>query len=154
MDIDYFEIPGVPGRYFRCPCGMGELSTRACGDSHRRSHRPVCRACAVGALHAGVRASVEASRLQGVLFCPRCERHTGRLVKGVCLSCYNREREWVVGKNRKGNAPSQARRVFSASLATFQGGRVETRRVDRVCALGEAVLVILAQSGGPVLFGE
>lgn len=106
-DVTYFQIAGAPGEYFRCDPLRATLSTRACAQMYQREKRtrsgqhPHCRGCEVGALHAGERAPTP---LFGALVCPRCARGAMRLVRGLCVSCVNRQYEVTRGRNARGGA--------------------------------------------------
>ena len=69
--------------------------------------RSACVVCPVGAASAGRTQSPVAGAVDAIrLTCPRCERPAQRLIHGrLCVSCYNREREVRIGKNRKGQPP-------------------------------------------------
>ena len=104
----YFQIDGAPGDYFACKPLRATLSTAACAQRYERDNGPhqsgtasSCRGCAIGALHAGGKAP---SPLYGSLICPRCERGAARLVRGLCVSCVNRQYEFVRGRNARGGA--------------------------------------------------
>ena len=105
--VTYFQIAGAPGEYFACTPLRATLSTRACAQMYQRESRtrsgqhPHCRGCEVGALHAGERAPTP---LYGSLICPRCARGSTRLVRGLCVSCINRQYEVVRGRNARGGA--------------------------------------------------
>lgn len=164
--IEYFKFDGVPGDYFACVNGMGKLSTTACAKNYelamsphglKEGRRMTCRACPVGALHAGIPAGVDTeSRFVGSGFCARCERETTRLIRGtICVGCYNREREVLIGKNAKGGLPTKCRGIFSRTMACMFGGgeRVVVRQFDRVASDAEAVLAVLKHEAKSCLFG-
>ena len=52
--------------------------------------------------------------------CMRCHRTDLRLIKqfGVCVSCYNREREWHIGQNSKGEPPAHFEPLTMFAVAT------------------------------------
>jgi hypothetical protein len=67
-----------------------------------------CRDCRIGAAHAGER-HVHHSKIFDLGICPRCRRGGSRMIGGrLCVSCYNREREFKIGRNAKGTKPSIA----------------------------------------------
>src|SRR5690606_2664063 len=54
--------------------------------------------------------------------CTRCEVGSFRLVSGrLCPSCYNRQREWIVGRNAKGGKPTIQLHTWEA-LVVAPGG--------------------------------
>jgi hypothetical protein len=71
------------------------------------------------------------------------------------VSCYNREREVMIGKNAKGGAPVHCRQVSSAMLACVFGAEtsMKVRRFDRVSSRVEAVLSTIRSEAQTVAFG-
>lgn len=165
-DIDYFQHEGVSGQYFNCPFGMGSLSVVSCAANYRlaMSHqglkegrRITCRACAVGASHAGVAAGCgSVSRFVGSGMCARCHKDASRLIRGtICVGCYNREREVLIGRNAKGNVPSQCRPIYPIALSCIisNGERVEVRLFDRAASLLEVKIATLRTEPKACAFG-
>lgn len=164
--MDYRMIEGVPGQYFDCPYGMGTLSVDACSRSYqmsmsqiglREGRRVTCRACPVGACHAGVPSEVaSASRFLGLGYCSRCHGDARRLIRGsICISCYNREREVLIGKNAKGSRPIYGKAVCGRTMycVTDAGKNVQVRRMDKVTSQLEAFLSILRTESKAVCLG-
>jgi hypothetical protein len=89
------------------------FSVSFCAESHRKANsqegikagfRPACRLCPIGARNAGTSEFVDRSRLFASKTCARCERQSRRLVwNQICVSCYNRQREYKTGLNKRGN---------------------------------------------------
>lgn len=161
--VQYFSIKDVPGRYFEC-VRMGMISDTSCAASYtaamspkgmREGYRPSCRSCAIGAQHAGIPvADMHASRFLGSSRCARCGRDAARLIRGqICLSCYNRERELLVGKNAKGSAPVFAKPIFPVRIAFSVDGHVRVRLIERVHSLREAYVSVLRNETRSVVFG-
>ncbi len=162
--VDYFEYPGVPGRYFVCPSGYGTLSQTACAknflevkSSKSRAIRrmDLCDGCATGARHAGV-TEVDDRRNAG-LVCARCEKPASRLIRGsICVSCYNREREVLIGKNAKGQVPVRCSKLYQEMISVVgRNGRLKLKKLDRVVSgRGEAMRTVIAQEENPVYFVE
>lgn len=162
--IKYFKYDGVDGDYFSCPKGVGTFSTEFCARIYQEAMSPVglkdgvriaCRGCAVGASHAGVCGS-SASRFLGQLSCSRCQKGATRLIRGcICVSCFNREREFLIGKNAKGNVPIHAKPVGSVFVACAidSGESVQVRKSDKVTSLLEVYLSILRSMPKKVWFG-
>lgn len=165
-EVEYFSIDGVRGDYFRCEELRAKLSTKACSGLYQQAMsprgletglRPQCRGCPIGARHSGVAPEVaSSSRFLGRLICSRCIEPARRLIrKSICVSCYNREREVMIGKNAKGGAPIHCRKVSSATLACVMGvnSAVKVRRFDRVSSPLEAVLSTIRAEPEAVSFG-
>lgn len=165
-EVEYRTIEGVRGEYFRCEALRATLSTKACSSNYSQAMSPKglgagtrhqCRGCPLGALHSGVvPETASSSRFLGQLICSRCHEQAGRLIrKSICVSCYNREREVMVGKNAKGNAPVHCRQVSSAVLACVFGAdsSMKVRRFDRVSSRVEAVLSTIRSETQTVAFG-
>ncbi len=147
--VEYFRHDGVPGLYFACPKGLGRFSVAQCVRMHGEAitggadgARLTCRGCAVGAVHAGV---AEESRFAHTLTCSRClQKKSARLIRGtICLSCYNREREVLIGRNRKGGVPRLCRPIVAVRLNVALSGAIEQRKVERVAGTLEAVISVL-----------
>jgi len=92
-------------RFFDCSRLHAGLTTSACSEMWRaanegRSERyTACRSCFVGATHAGV-SNASRSPIRGALVCARCARGATRLIhRNLCVSCFNREREMIKGRN-------------------------------------------------------
>lgn len=142
----YFEHPLMPGvQHFECQAQRCTLSVTSCAAQYRRAKAPdsgsACRGCRLGAEHAGEKLTSTPRRL-----CCRCGRTDQRLVGGqVCVSCYNRQRELLVGRNGKGQFPSHARHVRPADVFVT-GGR--TIHVAHVADIAEAVLLALVRYPG------
>jgi hypothetical protein len=129
--VSYFRVEGCAKSFFRCASLRSTLSVEACAENFRRAPalsenavtcRHLCKRCPIGAEHAGMKLGHE-SKFRGSSICPRCRKFTTRMIGGTrCVSCYNREREFVAGKNSKGTRPR------------FQ---LETRRMGLIVSLGE-----------------
>jgi hypothetical protein len=160
MTVDYFTRPEVPGRnYFRCERMRATISTEACAGFWRGSNggghceRDTCLRCPIGAMHAG-EAQASTSPLRLAPICARCHRPSSRLIGGMrCVSCYNRERELLRGRNAKGTAP--------VKLTCLARRRVRYMAGDEPCSLvvqhsldtDELVVAALRDSSNRVRFG-
>jgi len=156
---EYFAIDGVPGKvYFRCERQRATLSTTACAASWRRADElndgqcAACRLCPTGAVHAGeVAASM--SPLKGTLTCARCHRPSARLIGGHrCVSCYNREREVLAGRNAKGTAPVKTCRLDARHLRFNANGDMRYLRVAMSADMDELIVATLRDSRSRVSF--
>lgn len=142
------------------------LSVNACAASYQTAMSPAglregrrisCRACPVGAEHAGVPNSVaSSSRFLGVKYCSRCHGEANRLIRGsICVSCYNREREVLIGKNAKGGKPIHGKSIGTAIVACVvdSGRKAQVHRMDKVSSRLEAVLSVLRSESTSISFG-
>lgn len=154
----YFSLPGVSGNYFRCSPYQSTLSVTSCAGMYRaekgrqNGRHPHCNGCSVGALHAGEAAPVESDYL-GSKICPRCRGDAPRIVKGVCVSCINRQYEVERGCNAKGSAPVRLKPLFPMSVSYVSQGQEQTTSFPRVADRVEAVLRVLRTQPGDVEFG-
>lgn len=165
-NVTYKSLDGVPGLYFDCPCGLGTLSDSACGRLYKEAMSPVglkegrritCRACPVGACHAGVSLKVAStSRFLGSCVCARCHGDAARLIRGsICVSCYNREREVLIGRNGRGGKPVFGKPIGMTVMAVlFDSGKtIQVRRIEKITSQMEVVLAIVRSEPKTVWFG-
>lgn len=120
---------------FTCPRHPGELriTLNACAELWRRwntvthvdktSH---CQGCALGAKHAQAPLPLQA-RLALRPTCACCGRSDLRYVpsRALCISCYNRQREILRGRDRRGNA--LVGRALAPLVRIVLSGRVVSR---------------------------
>lgn len=164
-EIKYRQIEGVPGQYFDCPNGVGMFSVQTCARLYgeamslhglREGLRITCRSCPVGAVHSGREPSLTlVSRMLGSTSCSRCHSASRRMIRGsICVSCYNREREVLIGRNSKGGRPVYGRPIFPTIVAfvPVDGNRLVVRRMDRVSSSLEAVLTVLKSETDRIAF--
>jgi hypothetical protein len=131
--IEY--LAWVPGkRHFSCKKLSAIMSTDECVGRHARAiagddRVSACRFCPIGAMHSGktdtLRAAPTSARVRIIgspdsdTRCTRCGRSDLRIIHsggGLCISCWNRQREWTLGRNARGTEPKtfvplQSRRV-------------------------------------------
>ena len=117
---DYFIDSGI--ELFRCEKYQATMTRKSCaanwsgvvGKQMRQLERcHHCLGCETGAIHAG-RAHTPKPLTR---ICCRCLRSASRLVDNrICISCYNREREWRAGVNARGTAPIHARKIYIIPL--------------------------------------
>lgn len=158
--ITYTEHELMPGRpMFRCDALAAVVQVSSCAGMWERANVGAnpradrCRGCRLGAVHAG-QAMPDASALRGVPICPRCGGTDKRLVSGwLCISCYNRQREAVVGRNAKGKPPEKIGRLVPRAVQFVCQG--ETRRIRRELTVStdELVVELLRDQPAKVLMG-
>jgi hypothetical protein len=142
--VIYFQHAGVPGDYFEC-ASYGSLSVAACARNFMEAPLCVkqgrlqrCLGCALGSKHAGGAEPPSVPAASSIVYrvaCARCRRDGRtegtrllgrlRLVRGhtICVSCYNREREVLVGANAKGARPKKWDRLFHTRAAFISASR-------------------------------
>lgn len=155
MAVDYFENPLLPGRkMFRCERLSASLQVSACagmwteanaaGAVPERLFR--CRQCPLGAQHAGV-GDANMSALRGTPICSRCHRTDLRLIGGnVCVSCTNRQYEWIKGRNAKGKAPVKHPDLVRRTVRYVAGGEVKVLSRPLTASTDELVVELLRDS--------
>lgn len=137
---------GLPGvRYFRCEALAATIAVKACETNWRASHGTdaerlwKCRTCPVGAVHAGETAA-SLSPLRGAKVCSRCQTGTTRLIRSwLCVSCYNRELEYVAKRNAKGKMPTKIGTLHRRSLRVTEGGVTRVLSRDLTSTMEEMV---------------
>lgn len=130
---------------FTCPRHAGglRLTPAACAAMWRRGKAAdpldsiaLCQGCAIGAGHAGEPMAAPAPSVPPKV-CVRCGAVCGlagpRLVpsRGVCVSCYNREREIARGADRRGKVPRKPAQV-AALRVDADGAMVHRQAAGRV----------------------
>lgn len=157
--VEYFTYENVPGKtYFRCDRQRATLSTEACKTMWRKADEVsdglhhACRLCPIGAVHAGeVAASM--SPLKGTLTCARCHRTAGRLISGmICVSCQNRQYEWIKGRNAKGTAPVKLCSLDARRLRYRHGDELKVARGRYTMDADELLVAVLRDSKQSVVF--
>ena len=153
--IDYFELPELPGkRMFRCEKRKATIGVDACSSMWAAGHQKdaherlwLCRGCSIGAQHAGV-SDATLSPLYAAPICARCGCGSTRLIGGhVCVSCKNREYEYLKGRNARGNAPVTHPPLHRLSIRYRTGGRVKT--LERCNVVDSLELVVAALRDEP-----
>lgn len=114
-----------------------------------------CRCCPIGAAHAGqVVAHLASARPYLISMCQRCGVSGRRIVnKTYCVSCYNRDREAALGKNRKGNLPALATLLHGVVLAIEYAGEIRQVHAPRVVDRVEAIRAAARAAKGPIAVG-
>lgn len=118
--------------------------------------RVKCKGCDVGACHAGdVSSAKKTNPLYKASHCPRCHnKHATRMVKGLCISCLNRQYEMEKGKNAKGAAPVKLRELH-AFFVNFYAEELGACKkwVQKTTSRIEAIFHILRNQPSTVSFG-
>lgn len=133
--VTYFTMEQTPGvSYFACEKLRAKFPVETCADMWRKANRgtieerelrSACKNCPIGATHAGEPIS-SISPLRNTKLCGRCRRPSRRLVhKHLCVSCFNRQAEFLKGKNAKGCAPVRMRPLSPRTIG-FQHGTVRS----------------------------
>lgn len=163
----YTSREDCPGVFFECTRLRGSVSTEWCARQWREvSAAPSntlharwasCRRCAIGALHAGVAADERPSAVAEMRFCVRCLAESARIIRGrLCVSCYNREGEYRVGRNAKGKRPVQHPELIDVRLVVTypDGSRPSGAVVIKDCTFPlEGVLRALRNAGPGAAIG-
>lgn len=155
----YFELPEIPGKpHFKCDKLRATLSVSSCAAMWRQAnHDNVerlsrCKTCPIGATHAGETAA-SMSPLMGQCVCARCQRTATRLIgKHLCISCWNRQREWIIGKNAKGTKPTRMAPLGERHIRYFVAGEPRTLKIDLTVDNTEMVVAVLRDSKKRVTF--
>jgi hypothetical protein len=118
--------------------------------------RAACRNCSIGAANAGKKVDPSTVALDEIrMVCSRCTRTASRLINNeLCVSCYNRHREVLVGRNAKGHRPLLADVLHRQIIAVIE--RDGDRMVRSSLAVGAAELMIAAarRASGPIAFSR
>lgn len=159
--VEYSAMPQMSVPYFRCDRRRAKLSIPACSKmwnaaqdatGHDAERLEVCRACPIGAAHAGKRV-IARSKLYGASICPRCRKGATRMINDTrCISCYNREREILAGRNARGGMPSKLRKLYPFEVAYAIDGVAFRHRSDRAVDLMEPMIDVLRKTKGNVVF--
>jgi hypothetical protein len=159
-DTDYRPTPGLPSiPFFNCARLHASLTVTSCAERWRQAANPhaerytACRACPLGAAHSGI-ANASLSPLRGTLVCSRCHRGQMRLIRAnLCVSCYNREREVMMGRNARGMVPTKLARLDPRSVCYSSNGRVTIARTERTAGATELLVATLRDAAYQVAFG-
>ncbi|WP_175108354.1 hypothetical protein [Pararobbsia alpina] len=86
--------------------------------------------------------------------CARCHLTASRLIaKHLCISCYNRQREQVIGANAKGTKPVKLPPLHRRSISYMAGGKLKTETIDRSLDTTELIVAVLRDERYAVQFG-
>lgn len=161
--LEYFEmadlLPGV--KHFMCTKLKSTLSVESCADRYKKANADApesdryftCRNCPIGAGHGGHTAP-NTHKFRGMTICGRCHRGSTRLIgRHLCISCYNRSRELVLGRNAKGTAPVNLASLEQRSITYRAGDVVKTRVLDKTLDMEELVIAVFRDEANMVTFG-
>lgn len=159
--VEYFELPELPGKQmFRCERRNATLQVASCASMWKQANSKstaecnmTCRTCPLGAVHAGEGDAVM-SQLRGIEICSRCHRVGMRLIRGdICVSCWNRAREVLVGKNARGRKPLNHPPIVPHEITVLTGKKVTTIKRQHAICTEELVIAALRDSTRQVFFG-
>lgn len=140
---DHPDFAGL--KVFQCVRLNATITPKSCASNHARAEcSSVCCRCPIGEHHTAIHAPIAApnpkrefrapAQAATSLSCIRCEKsgHTNkrligrmRLVrKAICVSCYNRQKEFEKGTNSKGGTPRIV--LKRASVTVEKDGARET----------------------------
>lgn len=159
---EYFSMVELPDvQMFRCDKRRACLRVESCAEMWRGANYQrdaperldLCKNCPLGAEHAGVK-EVSLSPLRGVSICARCEQGATRLVRRhLCVSCYNREREYLIGKNARGSAPKMHPHLYPLELRILAGDDLQLVKLDKAVDSKELIVAALRDVSRQVTFG-
>lgn len=162
MLVDYHTIALTPGvLYFDCAHLKARLSTGTCAGMWRASNGPrcsdharePCKRCPVGALHSG-EADASTSTIAGSKTCARCHRPAARLIGNMhCVSCKNREYEFLRGRNAKGTKPIEVASLARRRLRFLAGGELRTTTCALTLDACELIVAAIRDSKSRVYLG-
>jgi hypothetical protein len=118
--------------------------------------KAACRGCPAGARRAGLQVAPTSDAVDHLRrVCSRCQQPSLRLVHGLhCVSCFNRHREAVKGRNRKGTVPRLCAILHAREVAVAHGDAVSVRRQDMVVGVGEFILAHARNAAARMAFGR
>lgn len=118
--------------------------------------KTACQFCPIGAANAGAPIDPMAEAVQSLTrHCTRCQKPAARRINGkFCVSCYNRDREARVGRNKNGNPPAKIlAALHTATIVVACGNNSTITSRHRVAARTEAMALIARGSNQPMSFG-
>jgi hypothetical protein len=115
--------------------------------------RFACLACPIGAANAGQYISPTAAVVEALrCTCARCLRPSDRIIKArLCISCYNRERELLIGRNAKGRPPRL--KLSRLRVVVVEAGVPRTVEQTALSLL-EIILATARTATGSISFGR
>ena len=141
--VEYVTLDYAPGRYFECP-SYGLMRDESCARNFTDAPTAIkagrlakCIGCEIGRRHAGAPEPVDEPKTRSLQYrpvCVRCRRDGTtqgtrligrlRLVRShtICVSCFNREKEVLAGRNSKGAKPKKWSALFYTRAAYIEDG--------------------------------
>lgn len=154
--MELFTCTRQRGDLTLTPHGCAQMWRRALHQKLEPGMMPSpCRGCAIGAAHAGEK--LPELRAPSVVdgICCRCHRGAMRVIYGrLCVSCFNREREWIKGKNAKGTRPTRMQPLVPVSIACLVESVAAEVTLPLATGILEAALSFLRKEQRPVLFAR
>lgn len=161
--MEYFTIPELPDKpMFKCARLSAVIQVSNCSRMWDLANRnktksqcatSLCKGCSIGADHSGV-SDVSSSFLSGSNICARCHRTGSRMVGGhICVSCWNREREWLIGKNRRGVPPKFHPVLYVAVIKFWSEGVVKSIEKAHTASNVEMIIACIRDNSKQVTFG-
>lgn len=145
-------VPGPAGApagvYFNCARLSATLSTTACASRwSTAASASTCSGCAIGRQHHAATASgagIAPRARDRQRECMRCGRTDLRVIQAhsLCVSCFNRSREWRVGQNSKGVPPVQFAPLITFTVATETAAGEVMHSMVQARHVAEAIGVI------------
>lgn len=148
---------------FTCQRRSMRLTTRGCSDLWKSTiarppqpfeGRHLCVLCPVGAANSGVVIAPMAQTAEDLrMLCPRCVRPAARLINDAfCVSCFNRHREALRGRNAKGTRPALADQLHTECFTVIHGVSRRSVEMPMVTGLSEAMIAVLRKSSKSRVF--
>jgi hypothetical protein len=115
--------------------------------------RRQCRGCRLGAEHAD-RPDANLCDIHGVKICARCQNEASRLIWGnLCISCQNRQYEFVRGRNARGKPLIKLRPLEPRQVTVREGSAVRVYRSPLSSSVDELLVGTLRDAAKRVAFG-
>lgn len=150
-EIKLFTCPNLPGNLRLSPLTCGKRWHAARADCVMGG---VCGECDIGRKNAGASTPKGRRRKFGISnFCVRCHRGARRLVQRLlCVSCQNRQYEYLRGRNAKGTQPVRHPALYDINVAYLTGDTLHRDTIRHAASILEAVLVVARNTRDPVAF--
>ena len=116
--------------------------------------RVACASCRIGAKNAGIpyAAPTPSYVLRGLCF--RCFTTASRLIENrFCISCYNRHREALIGRNAKGKRPALADWLHEEAIVVSSDQGETVVRQPAVLSAGEVIFCTVRAGSGAMKLG-
>lgn len=70
----------------------------------------------------------------------------------ICVSCWNRQREYLIGKNRRGVKPKLHPPLHSMTISYLCSGEVKKRTIETAASLKELMTSCIRDNRSAVVF--